>query len=266
MGFVGAGKMATALCAAIVDAGLLAAEEIVASDPSSDQRERFARDTGARTTPSNREACRAHTIVLAVKPQVMGQVLEEVGPLFGPDRLVVSIAAGVSTAQIEAAAREPVRVVRAMPNTPVRVAQGAVALCKGAHATDEDVARARRLFEPCALVVEVKEEQMHAVTALSGSGPAYVFYLAEIMTAAGVDMGLSDCDATALTNATLLGAARMLAETGEAARKLRGDVTSPGGTTEAALRSMEKDSVHRHITRAILAACTRSKELGSAGK
>jgi len=148
----------------------------------------------------------------------------------------------------------------------MRVAEGAAALCKGAHATDEDIARARRLFEPCALVLEVKEELMHAVTALSGSGPAYAFYVAEIMAKAGVDMGLSEGDAVALTNRTLLGAARMLTETGEPAAKLRKDVTSPGGTTEAALRSMEKNSVPDHVAQAILAACARSKELGAAGK
>ncbi len=266
LGFIGAGKMATALCRGIVGAALFQAAEIVASDPSNDQRKRFSEETGARTTPSNPEACRASTVILAVKPQVMREVLEEIGPLLEPDRLVVSIAAGISTAQIEAAAPEPIRVIRAMPNTPMRVAEGAAALCKGAHATDEDIARARRLFEPCALVLEVKEELMHAVTALSGSGPAYAFYVAEIMAKAGVDMGLSEGDAVALTNRTLLGAARMLTETGEPAAKLRKDVTSPGGTTEAALRSMEKNSVPDHVAQAILAACARSKELGAAGK
>ena len=261
LGFIGAGNMATALCRGVVRAGLLRAGEIVASDPDEGRRRSFAAETGSRTTPSNPEACRAETVILAVKPQVMPAVLDEVGPLFDADQLVISIAAGVPTRQIEAAARKQVRVIRAMPNTPMLVGAGAAALCKGAHATDEDVARARRLFESCAAVLEVDEELMHAVTALSGSGPAYAFYLAELMAEAGARMGLAESDAVALANKTLLGAARMLAETGEAAAELRRKVTSPGGTTEAAIRCMEQDNVAESIVRAIRAAHDRSKEL-----
>ena len=262
LGFIGAGNMATALCRGIVRAEVLAPETIAASDPDPERRGRFAAETGARATPRNDETCRAETVVLAVKPQVMPAVLAEIGPLMQGDRLFISLAAGIATAQIEAAAPGRVRVVRAMPNTPMLVGQGAAALCKGAHAAHEDLARARRLLESCARVIEVDEEQMHAVTALSGSGPAYVFYLAEVMAEAGVAMGLLERDAAALTNATVLGAARMLAETGEPPAELRRKVTSPGGTTEAAFRSMADDAVGERMDRAIRAACARSKELG----
>jgi pyrroline-5-carboxylate reductase len=255
--------MATALCKALIRSGQAPAAKIVASDPDPERRRLFERETGARTSAVNTEACRAATVILAVKPQVMPAVLKEVGPLFTPDKLVITIAAGIPAAQIEAAAPGPVRVIRAMPNTPILVGQGAVAIAKGRHATAADAARARTLFESAASVIEVEEELIHAVTALSGSGPAYVFYLAEIMTRAGVEMGLSEPDAARLAQKTILGAGHMLAETGEPASELRRKVTSPGGTTEAALRSMEQSGVADRIVEAMKAACRRSQELGS---
>jgi len=266
LGFVGAGNMATALCRGIRSAGLLQPEQMVASDPDEGRRKLFEAATGVATTPDNAEVFRAEAVVLAVKPQVLPAVLEEVGPLLTRDTLVISIAAGIPTARIEAATSEPVRVIRAMPNTPMLVGEGAAALCKGSHATDDDMARAKRLFASCAAVFEVPEYLIHAVTALSGSGPAYAFYLAELMARAGAEMGLAEEDAVALANKTLLGAARMLAETAEPAAELRKKVTSPGGTTEAALRSMRQDGVAEAIIKAIHTACARSKELGSAPK
>jgi pyrroline-5-carboxylate reductase len=255
--------MATALCRGVVAAGLLGPEEIVASDPDEERRAAFAGATSAATTADNPDVCRSEIVVLAVKPQVMPAVLAEIAPVLTADTLVVSIAAGIPTAQIEAAAATPVRVIRAMPNTPMLVGEGASALCKGAHATHEDLAAVRRLFESCSLVLEVEEHLIHAVTALSGSGPAYLFYLAEMMARAGAEMGLSEADAGELTHKTLLGAARMLVETGEPAGELRRKVTSPGGTTEAAIASMERDAVADAVVRAIQAACARSRELGT---
>jgi pyrroline-5-carboxylate reductase len=255
--------MATALCRGIVGAGLIEPRAIIAGDPDEGQRRRFERETGAGTTAHNPEACRAAVVVMAVKPQVLPAVLEEVGPLFGTETLVVTIAAGAPCRRIEAASPRPIRVVRAMPNTPMLVGEGAAALCKGAHATDADLERIHQLFASCALVLDVAEEQMHAVTALSGSGPAYVFYLAEAMARAGAAMGLSERDAAALTEKTLLGAARMLAETDEPPAELRRRVTSPGGTTEAAVRSMDEAAVSDAVVAAIEAACARSRELGA---
>ncbi|MFO7899558.1 MAG: pyrroline-5-carboxylate reductase [Planctomycetota bacterium] len=262
LGFIGAGNMATALCRGVVGAGLVPGDEVLAGDPDAARRAAFEEATGARTTPDNPEACRAERLVLAVKPQVMPTVLAELGPLLGADRLVISIAAGIPAAQIEAACEAPVRVVRAMPNTPMLVGAGAAALCKGAHATDADLARAAELFAACGLVLEVdNEEQIHAVTALSGSGPAYVFLLAELMARAGEELGLAGADAVALANQTVLGAGRMLAESAEPAAELRRRVTSPGGTTEAALRSMNENHVLESVVQAIHRACRRSQEL-----
>lgn len=263
LGFIGAGNMATALCSGIIQAGVLRKDDVMASDPDPVRRRSFAAATGARTTPNNAEVCSCATVVLAVKPQVIPSVLREIGPLLGPHSLVISIAAGVPARRIEAASEKPIRVVRAMPNTPMLVAEGAAALCKGAHATDDDLARATRLFASCGLVIHVPEELLHAVTALSGSGPAYLFYLAEAMVAAGVEMGLSDSEALALTNQTLLGAARMLVTTGESAADLRRKVTSPSGTTEAAVRVLDGAAVAAKLAEAMRAACRRSAELAA---
>lgn len=261
LGFIGAGNMATAICRGVVRAALIGADEIIAADPDETRRGRFEAATGARTTAVNAEACGSRVLVLSVKPTVLPAVLDEVGLLLRGDILVISIVAGMPARVIEAAAPGPVRVVRAMPNTPMLVGEGAAAVCRGAHATDGDMERAMELFSASATALEVDEELMHAVTALSGSGPGYLFYLAETMIQAGVEMGLSKTDAAILTNKTFLGAGKMLVETGESPGELRGKVTTPGGTTEAALSSMEKASVAEHIIAGIKAACQRSREL-----
>ena len=264
LGFIGAGNMATALCRGVVRAGLVEASDIIASDPDERQRRRFAEATGAGTTASNEEACCARVVVLAVKPNVAPAALAEIGPALPADTFVISVVAGISTPAIDAAAGRALRVIRAMPNTPMLVGEGAAALCKGANATDADLARARQLFEASATVIEVGEPAMHAVTALSGSGPAYVFYLAEIMAQAGAELGLSESDAVTLAARTIFGAGKMLAETGEGAAALRDKVTTPGGTTAAALASMADDGVAEAIVKAIKAAARRSEELGTA--
>jgi len=261
LGFIGAGNMATAICRGVVHSGLVRAADIIAADPDEARRRHFETTTGARMTAVNADACRSRVLVLSVKPKVLPAVLEEVGPLLHGDILIISIIAGMPARVIEAAAPGPVRVVRAMPNTPMLVGEGAAAVCRGAHATDQDLSRAVALFSASATVLEVDEESMHAVTALSGSGPAYLFYLAETMTQAGVEMGLSKADAAILTNKTLFGAGKMLIEAGEPAGELRGKVTTPGGTTEAAISSMAGASVAEHIVAAIKAARRRSREL-----
>jgi pyrroline-5-carboxylate reductase len=262
LGFIGAGNMATALCRGVVAAGLVPASKIIAGDPSAERRRLFEQATGSRTVPDNTSACRAKTLVLAVKPQVLPDVLGEIGPLLDSESLVISIAAGISIAQIEAASPQPLRVIRAMPNTPMLLGVGVAAICRGTHATENDAVAARSLFESCAAVIELEEPLIHAVTAISGSGPAYVFYMAEIMMAAAQRLGLSQADAGVLVNRTILGAGRMLTETGEDAETLRRQVTSPGGTTEAAITSMQRDDFAHKLTAAIEAAYNRSRELG----
>jgi pyrroline-5-carboxylate reductase len=181
-----------------------------------------------------------------------------------PDCLVISIAAGISTSYIERHLGEgrPWRVVRAMPNTPMLVGEGMAALAPGRHATTKDLTDARQLFESAGAVVEVTEDKLDAVTALSGSGPAYVFYLVEHMIRAGVELGLTSQQARQLAMRTALGASRMLVTSPDSPEELRRKVTSPGGTTQAAITRMEKAGVGAAVVDAIKAADKRSRELG----
>ena len=263
LGFIGAGNMATALARGVLSAGVLSADRMYASDVDDDRRKAFRDETGAHTLPNNTAvAAKSDIVVLAVKPQQMAAVLREVGPSFEEKHLVISIAAGVTTAYIEKFIRNGVRVVRAMPNTPMLVGTGAVGLCKGKWANDADLALARRIFESSAITVSVDESLMDAVTAISGSGPAYFFYLAEQMIAAAVELGLSSEHARALVTQTALGAGKMLTQTGHSPEELRQRVTSPGGTTEAALKSMARSDLGRSLIKAMKAAAQRSMELG----
>jgi len=263
IGFIGAGNMATALAKGLLAGGLVRAERMCAADIDEARRRAFERVTSARVFSAGSAVVQeADVVVLAVKPLQMQQVLRESGPEFSERHLVISIAAGITTAFIEKFLRNGVRLVRAMPNTPMLVGAGAVAIAKGKWATDADLALARKVFECAATVVTVDEQQLDAVTAVSGSGPAYFFYLTEMMIDAGLELGLSEETAVALARQTALGAGRMLAETKESARQLRTKVTSPGGTTEAALKFMMQAGVRESVIEAIKAAAARSAELG----
>jgi pyrroline-5-carboxylate reductase len=203
-------------------------------------------------------------IILAVKPQQAASVLSSLEPAMTPDKLIVSIMAGVRSASIEEALEPGTRVVRVMPNTPALVGTGATAICAGRNANDEDLDCVEGIFARTGLVVRVDEKQMDAVTGLSGSGPAYVFTFIEALSDAGVKNGLTRDISAKLALQTVLGAARMLAETGEHPAKLREQVTSPGGTTIAGLHCLENGRFRGVIMDAVDAATRRSKEL--AGK
>lgn len=239
-----------------------AAREIWAADPSPARRELFA-SLGARTFEHAADLADCGVLLLAVKPQVMNDVLRELRVVARLDTLFVSIAAGIPSGTIEAALGErPFRVVRTMPNTPLLVGEGAVAIAPGRHATANDLAVARGLFESSAVVVEVPEALMDAVTAVSGSGPAYVFFLLEQMTRAGIELGLDPRVADTLARQTVAGAGKMLARSSESASELRRRVTSPGGTTQAAIELLER-ALWPGITRAAIhAARDRGRELG----
>jgi pyrroline-5-carboxylate reductase len=203
-------------------------------------------------------------VILAIKPQQATSVLTTLERTLSPDKLIVSIMAGVRTASIEEALENGTRVVRVMPNTPALVGMGATAICLGRKATVIDLDRVETIFAQTGLVVRVDEKQMDAVTGLSGSGPAYVFTFIEALSDAGVKNGLSRDIASRLAVQTVLGAAKMLADTGEHPALLREKVTSPGGTTIAALHVMENGRFRGVIMDAVEAASQRSKEL--AGK
>ena len=203
-------------------------------------------------------------VLLAVKPQHMMPVLEDVGPVIRSSQLILSIAAGITTRFIEKYLARGVPVIRIMPNTPALVGQGMAAIARGRFAKEPHERAARSIMETVGKVVTVSEKKMDAVTAVSGSGPAYVFYLAEAMRDAGVQLGLPWHVSDLLVRQTVKGAGALLAQSDEEARTLRQRVTSPGGTTESALKVMEKAGVRTIISKALARAAERSRELSRA--
>lgn len=262
LGVIGVGNMGEALVRGVVRAGAFAADSVVVCDARAEAATALGVALGVHVAAGIAEAARADTIILAVKPQQIAEVLAALGAVVAPPQRVLSIAAGVSLAVLEGAFRVPVAVIRAMPNTPCLVGQGASAYALGTHASPADGAIARRILEAVGIAVEVGEAQMDAVTALSGSGPAYVFRLLEALVAGGEQVGLSGEVARVLATQTLLGAARLAAESGVAPVELRRRVTSPGGTTAAALAVLEEAGWAETLGRAIEAARDRGRALG----
>jgi pyrroline-5-carboxylate reductase len=262
---IGAGNMGTALLRGILASGWGTKENLVASHPKPAKRAALASALGVAVTESNVAAAReAQIVILAVKPQILESVLEEIRPARRPRMLFISIAAGFPTSRIESALGGSVPVVRAMPNVAAVVRASATVLCAGRHATAEHLADARRIFESIGLVVELPEYQLDAVTGLSGSGPMYVFQIIEGLSDAGVRVGLSRDVSTALTLQTVLGAARMAQDLKTHPAVLKDSVTSPGGTAIAALHSLERNRLRAILMDAVEVATARSKELGQA--
>lgn len=259
---IGAGSMGEALIRGLAKSGSVPANRLIAADIRRERLAMVARDTGARVSSDNAHAVEeADVVLLAVKPQQMNETLESIRGGLTPDKLVISIAAGVPTARIEAVLGGAVRVVRAMPNMAAQVGEGAAAICRGSYAAEADLAVAEAILEGVGLVVRVQESQMDAVTALSGTGPAYLFLLVEAMARAGVEAGLAEDLARKLSVQTVVGAARLLAETGEDPAALRRRVTSPGGTTQAAVRVLKDGGFVELMSEAVKAAAIRSWEL-----
>ena len=263
LGFLGAGKMATALARGFIHAGLAAADSILASDPYEAARNAIAKDAGIKTTAANAEVLKfASVIVLAVKPDQVNDVLAEARAHFTEKHLLISIAAGVTLARMEAALPAGARVIRVMPNTPALVGASASALASGKSATAEDAQLALKLFSSVGVALQVKESLLDAVTGLSGSGPAYAFLMIEALSDGGVAAGLPRDIATRLAAQTLLGSAKLLLETGQHPGALKDMVTSPGGTTIEGLHELEKAGVRGALINAVRAATDKSKKLG----
>lgn len=265
LGIIGAGNMAEAIVRGVIRAGQFQPGDIIASDVSVARRDLFANELKVRAVEENKEVARqSRILLLSVKPQMMAAALDSIGGVADPATLVISIAAGISSGFIEKhlGGGKSWRVVRSMPNTPMLVGEGMVGIAAGKNATAEDLATARKLFESAATVVELGEERIDAITAMSGSGPAYFFYLVEQMIAAGVELGLTPEQSHQLAVRTAVGAAKMLANSPDSPQELRRKVTSPGGTTQAAISRMEGHGVGPAIVDAIKAAERRGKELG----
>lgn len=259
---IGSGQMGEALIGGWLAAKSVPAASLVATDASAERRDLMKRRFGIRTGSDNRDAAsRADVVVLAVKPQILDGVMKELAPALA-GKLLLSIAAGVTIAHLTKLAPKGVRVVRAMPNTPVMVRDGVSALSFGEGVGDKDQHLARRLFEAVGRAVVVDEKLMDAVTGLSGSGPAYVFMAIEALADGGVKMGLPRTTADLLAAQTVLGAARMVLETGELPAKLKNSVASPGGTTIAGLHRLEQGGLRAALMAAVEAAAKRSEELG----
>lgn len=263
LAFIGGGQMASALAAGAVSSGLLREEALVFAEPVASQRDKLAeRFPSARIVASAAEALPlTDRVVLSIKPQVLAQVCQAMRAEGCKDHLVISIAAGFSLASLEALLGSQ-RVVRVMPNTPAQVSEGAAGISAGAGASDDDVTFVERLMSAVGLSVRVPDSLMHAVTGLSGSGPAYVYLMIDALSDGGVAQGLPRDLATRLAAQTVLGAARMVLQTGLHPGQLRDQVTSPGGTTIAGLRALEAAGVRSGFIEAVAAATDRSRELG----
>jgi len=258
---LGAGHMGGALVKGLLAAGQARPRDLWVTDVAADRRRALSKRTGVRAGADNCAATAwADVVVLCVKPQGMGDLLREIRGAAGPKHTVVSVAAGVKTATIEKILGR-VPVIRAMPNTPALLRAGALVYCRGTHAGPKNEAAAKRLLSALGPVWKTNEARMDAVTALSGSGPAYVFLLAEVMAAAGAALGLPASMAEALARQTIYGAGRMLVETPDAPTELRRRVTSPGGTTEAALNVLMRGDLAGLFKKALADAARRSKDL-----
>jgi len=263
LGFLGAGKMATALARGFLKAGLAAPGSLVASDPFPAARDAFAAATGGRIVESNPAvAADADVLFVAVKPDQVGAVLSGLRPHLHPARhLVISIAAGVPLSRLEAEA-PGIRCIRVMPNTPALVGASASAYACGAGVTAADAELAERLFGSVGIALPVKESLLDAVTGLSGSGPAYGFLMIEALADGGVAAGLPREVAQKLAAQTLLGAAAMVLETGQHPGALKDAVCSPGGTTIEAMHVLERGGVRGSLISAVRAAAEKAKNLG----
>lgn len=263
IGLVGGGQMGEALLRGMIDAGLLKADNVMVIEPDGDRRIYLRKTYAIKVTEDPAELARCCSILLlAVKPQIIGKVLEQYKALVTDQHLIISIAAGVTIKSIEDGLGEKAKVVRVMPNTPALVLAGASALSPNARVSAEDMNAALRIFSAVGICVQVNESLIDAVTGLSGSGPAYVFAFIEAMIDGGVLAGLPRPVAEKLVLQTVYGSAKMAMETGQAPAVLKGGVTSPGGTTITGLHVLEESGFRGTIMSAIKAATERSKELG----
>ncbi|HEY6067630.1 MAG TPA: pyrroline-5-carboxylate reductase [Gaiellaceae bacterium] len=261
---LGAGKIGESLLAGLLSSGWRKPGDIVITGRREERVQDLVERHGVEGTLSNPEAVRdAGLVVIAVKPQDFETLLGEIGGLLSPDQTVLSVAAAIPTAQIEARLTPGVPVVRAMPNAPALVHEGMAGICAGAHAGDEHLDLAEEVLSHVGAVARVPEQYMDAVTAVSGSGPAYFALLAEAMIEAGILLGLGRETSTQLVVQTMLGTAKLLRDEKIHPVELRETVTSPGGTTIRAIRELEQAGVRAAFLNAIQAAMERSKELAA---
>jgi len=263
IGFIGGGNMAEAIIRGLAQQENISPEQLGASGPRPARLETLKNSYGIYTDTDNRALTEwSDIVILAVKPQLLPSVLTEICDLESPASLYISIAAGISTGKIESLLGPDAKVVRAMPNTPALVRAAATVLTAGQHAGADEIDIARTIFDAVGITEVLKEEQMDAVTGLSGSGPAYAFLVLEALTDAGVKMGLSRRNALRLSAQTLMGSAKLLLDTNGHPGQLKDMVTSPGGTSIVGLHTLEAGGLRTTLMNAVEAATLRAKELG----
>ncbi len=263
LGFIGGGRMAEAMISGVLAAKLFEPEQIRVADPDAMRQDHLKTRYGVHVGLMNDELVSASaTVVLAVKPQIIADVLREVGKSLR-NQLIVSVAAGIPIGRIHEFLGPQASIIRAMPNTPAMVGAGMTALAVGPGVGPEVIASVRQMFESIGKVVVLEERLMDAVTGLSGSGPAYLFLVIEALADGGVKMGLPREMASVLSAQTVLGAARMVLESGQHPARLKDQVASPGGTTIAGLHRLEQGGLRAILMDAVEAATKRSQELGS---
>ena len=264
IGFLGGGNMGEALIRGLLKTGLIPPEDLFVTDVRLDRLEELARLYGLHTLSDNALLVRrVDVVILAVKPQILAAVLREIAPAVD-GKLVVSIAAGVSTARIRGHLTGHVRLIRTLPNTPAVVLEGATAIARADGLEPGDLETAQEIFAAVGKVVVLEEELMDAVTGLSGSGPAYLALVVEALADGGVRVGLDRATAMTLAAQTVLGSARLLIETGTHPGQLKDMVTSPGGTAIAGIHTLEAGGLRRTLMDAVERATQRSRELGQA--
>ena len=261
---IGGGKMGSIIAQGLIDNKIVSSKDIIITDIDAARLEFLRSSMKVKVSANNEKAVKdADIIILAVKPQNMASTLKEISLSVNKSKLVISIAAGITTTFIENSLSKGVRVIRVMPNTPALVGEGAAAVAGGRYAKANDLKLARAIFDAVGISLEIEEKFMDAVTALSGSGPAYFFLIIEALIDAGLKTGLSRALAKQLATQTMLGAARLCIESDKEPAHLREMVTSPGGTTAAGLKVMEERKIREIITSAVEAATKRSRELAS---
>ncbi|NTU96287.1 MAG: pyrroline-5-carboxylate reductase [Chlorobiaceae bacterium] len=259
IGFAGTGRIARALVS-----GLCRKEQITlwGYDREPAALKAVTEEFPVSPCPSLEEIARAcEVIILAVKPYQIEEVLEVLKPYLSDKHLLISVAAGISTDFIQKCTGESIKVIRAMPNTPAFVGEGMTAICRGTGATAENLALAGELFSSIGRVAVLEEFQMDAATALSGSGPAYMFHIIDSLSGAGITCGLSSREAILLSAQTMLGAAKMVLTSEKSPEELKHEVTTPGGTTEAGLKILNEKNIRQILAETVAAAAARSREL-----
>ncbi len=264
IGFIGIGNMGEALLRGILDSGLFSSDSISASDINKEKLDFLSKELGIIAIENNCELVKKSEIILiALKPDIISKVLSEISSELQQPRWCISIAAGINTSMIEEKLSDGIAVVRVMPNTPAMVREGMSAISPGKYAKEEHLNKTKQIFRAVGKAIVVQEKHMDIVTALSGSGPAFIFLIIESLIDAGVQLGLNRSDASIMAVQTVLGSSKMLIDTQEHPAILKNKVTSPGGTTAVGLYELEKGGVRTSIINAVSAAANRSKQISS---